>query len=692
MDARLCCATVLLASLSLAGQQAPPPKAPTPTFRTGIELVLLDVTVLDKDRQPVHDLTAADFTILEDGAPQSIQSLVEFSSPDVDVAKPPGAKWVREVAPDVVRNDTLENRPITVIVLDDATPMMAVEGLALRRMAENVVDQLPAGDSAAVLFTRDKRRGQEFTAERGLLRAAVDRFVSDPDLMTGPAGAPVPFDHFNRFEMDKYLAVVGTLRSIASDLSAYPGRRKTIVFLSVGLPIGVADLGPSTSLSDGRAGASGEVGSLLHETFQLFQTAQRSNTRIYSISPGGLRAPSSALSVFAKMAGTDNNAYPGESNDHYLRSVAENTGGFAVVDTNAYETAILQIHRENSSYYLLGYVPANNRAQGKFRRLEVRANRAGVTAQTRPGYVEPVASANKPRAKAASAPVKPPRAGDAMAGLLPKPDLAMELVVAPFAIPGDTRAALTIALAVRQHAPGRATRVVGHVDLTISAFGPDGARRATRRETADARMSPGADEDLKYAFLSRLDVPPGRYMLRIGGVGSVTGFSAAPGAPEVAVLAPGAEFESKSGSIFADVEVPDFQREPLSLSGLVLSASPGLVAGPKDRLASLMPVVPSTERSFRSYSRVTAFARVYQGAGPAVDAVAVSARVVDGEGRTEFEWADTLPAARFTPRRAADVQLEIPVAGFKPGAHLLTIQATRGKTIVSRDVRFDTWF
>ena len=105
-----------------------------------------------------------------------------------------------------------------------------------------------------------------------------------------------------------------------------------------------------------------------------------------------------------------------------------------------------------------------------------------------------------------------------------------------------------------------------------------------------------------------------------------------------------------------------------------------------------MPVVPSTERSFRSYSRVTAFARVYQGAGPAVDAVAVSARVVDGEGRTEFEWADTLPAARFTPRRAADVQLEIPVAGFKPGAHLLTIQATRGKTIVSRDVRFDTWF
>ncbi len=692
MGVRVCWATVLLASLPLAGQQAPPAMAPTPTFRTGVELVLLDVTVLDKDRQPVHDLTAADFTILEDGRPQSIQSFVEFKSPDVDLAEPPAARWVREVAPDAVRNDTLENRPVTVIVLDDATPMMAVEGLALRRMAGNVVDRLPAGDSAAVLFTRDKSRGQEFTADRGLLRSAVDRFISDPDLMTGPAGVPVPFDQFNRFEMDKYLAVVGTLRSIASDLSAYPGRRKTIVFLSVGLPVGAADLGPSTSLSDGSAGASGEVALLIHQTFQLFQAAQRANIRIYSISPGGLRAPSGALSTFAKMAGTSGNAYPGESNDLYLRSVAENTGGFAVVDTNAYEPAILQIHRENSSYYLLGYVPADSRAQGRFRRVQVRTNRAGLTAQTRPGYVEPVASASNSRVKAASAPPKPPRADQAMAGLLPKSDLPMELVVAPFAIPGDTRAALAIALAVRQHAPGRATRVVGHVDLTISAFTPDGARQASRREKADARMSPGADEDVEYAFLSRLDVPPGRYMLRIGAVGSVTGISAAPGAPAVAVLAPGAEFEGKTGSLFADVEVPDFQREPISLSGVVLSASPGLVAGPKDRLASLMPVVPSTVRSFRSYSRVTAFARVYQGSGPVADEVAVSARVVDGDGTTEFEWTDTLPAARFGPRRAADVLLEIPVARFKPGPHLLTIRAARGGKTTSRSSRFDTWF
>ena len=58
---------VALSIVVLLQAQAPTPQAPLPTFRTGVDVVQLDVTVLDKDRHPVRGLTAEDFTILERG-------------------------------------------------------------------------------------------------------------------------------------------------------------------------------------------------------------------------------------------------------------------------------------------------------------------------------------------------------------------------------------------------------------------------------------------------------------------------------------------------------------------------------------------------------------------------------------------------------------------------------------------------
>src|ERR671913_1679168 len=58
-----------------AQQQVPP--AQPPTFRAAVDAVQLDVSVLDKDRRPVRGLTAADFTVLENGKPRPI---VAFSA------------------------------------------------------------------------------------------------------------------------------------------------------------------------------------------------------------------------------------------------------------------------------------------------------------------------------------------------------------------------------------------------------------------------------------------------------------------------------------------------------------------------------------------------------------------------------------------------------------------------------------
>ena len=51
--------------------------------------------------------------------------------------------------------------------------------------------------------------------------------------------------------------------------------------------------------------------------------------------------------------------------------LADETGGFAHVNTNDFDGAFQRIVDDNSSYYVLGYYPANDKRDGRFRKIEV---------------------------------------------------------------------------------------------------------------------------------------------------------------------------------------------------------------------------------------------------------------------------------------------------------------------------------
>jgi hypothetical protein len=104
------------ASVALA-RQAPQ----TPVFRASATVVQLDVSVLDKDGQPVRGLKADDFTVLEDGKPQKVVAFDPIDVADVVTSTAASeAAWTREVSPDVVTNQ-LDNKRLVLLVLDDAT-------------------------------------------------------------------------------------------------------------------------------------------------------------------------------------------------------------------------------------------------------------------------------------------------------------------------------------------------------------------------------------------------------------------------------------------------------------------------------------------------------------------------------------------------------------------------------------------
>jgi hypothetical protein len=136
------------------------------------------------------------------------------------------------------------------------------------------------------------------------------------------------------------------------------------------------------------------------------------------------------------------------------------------------------------------------------------------------------------------------------------------------------------------------------------------------------------------------------------------------------------------------VDVPDFRQTPVTMSGVLLEATPGLVTVPADELAGLVPVTPTARRTFARADRVQAFLRIYQGLARAATPGYLEARILDADGRLVFRQESRIVNDQFGASRAADVTLDLPVDRLDPGAYLLTLEARHGNETATRDVRF----
>jgi hypothetical protein len=141
-----------------------------------------------------------------------------------------------------------------------------------------------------------------------------------------------------------------------------------------------------------------------------------------------------------------------------------------------------------------------------------------------------------------------------------------------------------------------------------------------------------------------------------------------------------------TGTVHTYVDVPDFDKLPLALSGVVLQDSDGRTITPPEAIGDVLPDPPTVRRRFASTDQVDAVAKVYQ-VGGSPSRVTVTFRVLDRDERQVRRERVSLEGGEFI-KGAADVKFGLPLGELPPGAYALVVEAAKGDATVRRDVLF----
>ena len=672
------------AALTILAQQ-PPDRGEQPpiTFRVEVNYVEIDAIVTDAQGNFVTNLTKNDFQVFEEGKPQTIET---FSIVDIPVERPDAPLFSpAPIEPDVRSNRREFDGRIYVLILDDLNTHFARSPRVTAAAREFIERHFGENDIAAVVQTGGTKKGaQEFTNSRPRLLRAVDVFmgqktrsatlekIDDYFLTRGIPGAPPePRDMSEAERVHKARRTLSTLKSVADYMAGVRGRRKAVIFFSEGIDYDINNPIQNRYASD-----------LLEETQEAIAAATRANVTFYGIDPRGLGGLSSeAMEV---------QAFPEDPSiisptalhqelvvaQNSLRTLSGETGGFAAVNRNDFGTAFARIVRDNSSYYVLGYYSQDTRRDGRFRRVEVKVNRPGLEVRARKGYVAAKGRAvsEKPFNDQASAELRA-----AIDSPVPISGLGFGAFAAALKGSGSN-ASLAIALEIdgrRLRFTERDGTFEDDIEVAILAVDDGGKPRDGGRDLLNLRLRPQTHALVArngVRIMRRLEVPPGRYQLRIGardmGSGAV-------------------------GSVLYDLDVPDFNKAPLSMSHVLLtSASASYIptANADPELKRVLAAMPAAHREFPRSDTLSAFAEIYDNQAKTPHRVAITASVLSDTGTVLFTTESVRSSGELKGKRGGyGHSATIPLKDFAPGRYVLRVEARTlladGPT-VSRDIEF----
>lgn len=313
-------------------------------FRARTDVVVVDVVTYDG--LPVSGLTREQFEVREDNAIVEMASFEAVTLPNVPVATSEDTSGTAMGSNAVA----LEGR-LVVIVLDDLFVSLDPGHLhRLKRAASALIDGLGPTDQAALLTTSGGReRHLDFTTDRRLLKDALE------GLWRRGAGI-VPDGGRIRVRWE-------TLTALATYLEPLAARRKAIALIGEGFPLQIRD--PRYPM-------------VVAMMFHFYRAAQRANLAVYPFDPGFvLRADVMDTPTDVAVRRNNHRLQVDE-----LMTVADNTGGFATLNTNGLEEGAARMLVDTGSYYRIGYymrAPHDGRAHAIDVRVAApRVTRAGA--------------------------------------------------------------------------------------------------------------------------------------------------------------------------------------------------------------------------------------------------------------------------------------------------------------------------
>jgi VWFA-related protein len=653
--------------------------SPQPTFRSGIEVVQIDVVVIDERGDHVRGLTAGDFEIFDRGKPQAVAAFEEVTHARADVA--PGPMLPLGVRTSVATNQTVQSDRLVVMVIDDLHIWRGRTD-RVKEIARQVLARLGPEATMAVLFTSGEG-STELTLDRASLSAAIEAMKGRQSIRRPNEAIDEPrgqgpslqqfFDNMSTYK---------TLEDAAKVLGASDGRRKAFVRVSEGIGkdlTGVFDseLGPCEALNARTP--------CYHEAAlkKMMESLRRANAVTYNIDPRGhVTSQQLGLESFGKPEQGDDPIFrwhnPVRQAQDGLALMAEASGGFAVVNTDDFTSGLDRIIADLDHYYLIGFYPADQKGTG-YRPLDVRVpSHPEWTIRFRKGYRP--AGSREGQTDTNESPLVA-----LSAGALPATDLALALTAVPL-VPRAEEKESRVALALQVSAPRTAVEEADgklRDELTYEVIVVDEKKKKlTSAGGLEGRitLSPAAGGPLPdvvaYQVGDTIRLRPGRYQLRVSAMSAKL---------------------AKGGSVYLSLDVPDFRKEHIAIGGLAVgyAAGPRIAAtlSPRNRTAtrgaadtgatapeSVLPFAPTLDRTFAASDTLRVYFEVASREGMAG---------LDGTLAIVGPDAATVHAAMpFVPDANGRVELLVPLEGLAPGPHILRATVTGREHSATREIGF----
>ena len=664
-------AILLVLIYAAFAQQPAPAPAPTVTFKAATQLVVETVSVKDKSGNSIPGLTAKDFVVTENGAPQTV-SFCEYqkmddtqappaSTPEIKVSTPasPAPVTQVEIAPEAPGDLRYRDRRLLALYFDMSAMPVPDQLRALAAAQKFVEKQMTKSDVMAILKYDGAavRVLQDFTADREQLLGVIAQMVagegqgldenSDDDTSADTGAAFGQDDsEFNLFNTDRQLAALQTTVKMLGTLN----EKKALVYFASGVTLNGVD---------NQAQMRATENSAIRANVALFPIDSRGLVAMPPLgdathgSPGGagMYTGGGAVAMMGGFQRSQDNMY----------ALAADTGGKALLDNNELSMGIVQAEKAISDYYVIGYYTTNATLDGKFRRINISLKEITAKLDYRQGYF-----AGKTFDKFTTSD-KERQLEDALMLGDPITDLTIQIEVNYFQL---NRAEYYVPVVMKIPGSELALARRGGAERTVIDFIGEikdeyGATVANLRDKVDIKLS--------GETAAQLAKKPIEYD---------TGYTLLPGTYNVKVLARDDE-TGRIGTYMSKFVIPNLNKEDkrIPISSVVLSSQrvdlrDALYTAGKDKEQISNPLVqegqkliPSVTRVFSRNREMYVYLQAYEPAAANVEPLVAFVTFYRGQNKA-FETAP-LPVTEGLNNRLKTVPLRfsLELAKLPPGRY-----------------------